>query len=64
MPRSAPDEGVSDVSAKFIHDAPAPLTWTPHRPARPQKSEGGRRFKLVAAYEPAGDPPAMPLPTS
>ena len=58
MPRSAPDEGVSDVSAKFIHDAPAPLTWTPHRPARPEKSEGGRRFKLVADYEPAGDQPA------
>ncbi|MGR4864321.1 excinuclease ABC subunit UvrB [Caulobacter sp. LARHSG274] len=57
--------GVSDVSAKFIHDAtlagaPASLTptlWTPHRPARPQKSEGGRRFKLVSDYQPAGDQP-------
>jgi len=36
---------------------PGGSTWTPHRPARPQKSEGGRRFNLVAPYEPAGDQP-------
>ena len=29
--------------------------WAPHRPARPQKSEGGKRFELVSAYQPAGD---------
>ncbi len=29
----------------------------PHRPARPAKSEGGRKFKLVSEYEPAGDQP-------
>ncbi len=33
------------------------MLWTPHRPARPEKSEGGRRFKLVSDYEPAGDQP-------
>ncbi|KQY35825.1 excinuclease ABC subunit B [Caulobacter sp. Root487D2Y] len=57
--------GVSDVSAKFIHDttldaelgAPTPALWQPHRPARPEKSEGGRKFKLVSDYEPAGDQP-------
>ncbi|MBI1407188.1 MAG: excinuclease ABC subunit UvrB [Caulobacter sp.] len=52
--------GVQDVSAAFVHDlaAPnAPALWTPHRPARPEKSEGGRRFNLVADYEPAGDQP-------
>ena len=48
--------GVSDVSARFIHDA-APVLWTPHRPARPPKAEGGRRFRLVSPYEPAGDQP-------
>jgi excinuclease ABC subunit B len=59
MPRSAPDEGVSDVSAKFIYDSEAaPALWTPHRPARPEKTEGGRRFKIVSDYEPAGDQPA------
>ncbi len=29
--------------------------FVPHRPARPPKSEGGKRFKLVSDYEPAGD---------
>lgn len=52
--------GVQDVSAQFIHDvaaANAPMLWKPHRPSRPEKSEGGRKFKLVADYEPAGDQP-------
>ncbi|MBO9557229.1 MAG: excinuclease ABC subunit UvrB [Caulobacter sp.] len=58
--------GVSDVSAKFIHDvaldaeveaASMPMLWQPHRPARPEKSEGGKKFKLVSDYQPAGDQP-------
>ena len=32
-------------------------TFTPHRPPRPDKSMGGRRFELVSEYEPAGDQP-------
>jgi excinuclease ABC subunit B len=32
-------------------------SFTPHRPARPEKSEGGKRFILVSDYEPAGDQP-------
>jgi excinuclease ABC subunit B len=31
--------------------------FVPHRPARPQKSEGGKKFKLVSEYQPAGDQP-------
>ncbi len=31
--------------------------WSPHRPARPDKSEGGRPFALVSEYEPKGDQP-------
>ena len=31
--------------------------WTPHRPARPEKSEGGVRFDLVSEYQPQGDQP-------
>ena len=59
MPRSAPTPGVSDISTAFVHDAGAvPMLWTPHRPARPEKSEGGRRFEVVSDYEPAGDQPA------
>jgi len=34
------------------------MLWTPHRPARPEKSEGGRRFQLVSDYDAAGDQPA------
>ena len=32
-------------------------TFMPHRPARPDKAEGGRRFVLKSDYEPAGDQP-------
>ena len=32
--------------------------WVPHRPARPEKSEGGIKFKIVSEYEPKGDQPA------
>ncbi|MEN9895574.1 MAG: hypothetical protein RIR97_1426, partial [Pseudomonadota bacterium] len=31
--------------------------WTPHRPARPEKSEGGIAFKMETEYQPAGDQP-------
>jgi excinuclease ABC subunit B len=31
--------------------------WLPHRPPRPEKSEGGRRFRVVSEFEPKGDQP-------
>jgi excinuclease ABC subunit B len=31
--------------------------FMPHRPARPEKSEGGKPFRLVSDYAPAGDQP-------
>ena len=31
--------------------------WTPHRPPRPDKSEGGQRFRVVSEFEPEGDQP-------
>ncbi|WP_375461286.1 excinuclease ABC subunit UvrB, partial [uncultured Enterovirga sp.] len=31
--------------------------WIPHRPSRPEKSEGGISFKIVSEYQPAGDQP-------
>ncbi|NNC60007.1 MAG: excinuclease ABC subunit UvrB [Erythrobacter sp.] len=31
--------------------------FTPHRPARPEKSMPGKKFELVSDYEPAGDQP-------
>jgi excinuclease ABC subunit B len=32
--------------------------FIPHKPSRPEKAEGGRAFKLVSEYTPAGDQPA------
>jgi len=60
--------GVSDMGqAEFILDSPEtiqikdvlklPANWEPHRPERPDKSEGGVRFRCVSEYEPAGDQP-------
>jgi len=64
MPRSKPaPPGVQDVGVPFdfdiaVQNMPQGLPmWAPHRPARPDKSEGGRRFKLVSDFEPAGDQP-------
>jgi excinuclease ABC subunit B len=31
--------------------------FVPHRPARPEKTEGGKAFRLVTDYMPAGDQP-------
>ena len=31
--------------------------WTPHRPPRPEKSEGGQRFVIKSDFEPKGDQP-------
>src|SRR4051794_35697225 len=57
-PGKLAEGGVADMSAAFDYDENTmPLLWTPHRPARPAKSEGGQRFKLVSDYEPAGDQP-------
>ena len=48
MPSSSKSQGVSE--------APAAM-FVPHRPARPQKSEGGRRFRVVSNLVPKGDQP-------
>ncbi len=32
-------------------------SFVPHRPVRPPKSDGGKKFKIVSEYEPAGDQP-------
>jgi excinuclease ABC subunit B len=33
------------------------IPWTPHRPPRPEKSEGGRTFVIASDFEPEGDQP-------
>jgi excinuclease ABC subunit B len=58
VPRG-PARGVADVSAKYVPQMTgAEMTaFVPHRPVRPEKSEGGRKFQLVSEYMPAGDQP-------
>jgi len=46
------------MSAAFDYDENTmPMLWKPHRPVRPEKSEGGIKFKLASQYQPAGDQP-------
>ncbi|MEM6913148.1 MAG: DEAD/DEAH box helicase family protein, partial [Pseudomonadota bacterium] len=50
-------QGFSEAVATY-HARLQPEAWTPHRPERPQKLEGGQRFEVVSDYQPAGDQPA------
>jgi excinuclease ABC subunit B len=51
--------GVGEAQVPFVNQMTgAEMTgFVPHRPVRPEKSEGGIRFKLVSDYQPAGDQP-------
>ncbi len=50
--------GMAESRTDFSHFTGAELTaFVPHRPARPEKTEGGRQFRLVSEYQPAGDQP-------
>ena len=40
-----------------IRRADGSAVWTPHRPPRPEKSEGGQRFVIKSDFEPKGDQP-------
>ena len=42
---------------EFRKDDGSLKVWTPHRPPRPEKSEGGVRFELKSEYQPKGDQP-------
>jgi len=42
---------------EFRKDDGSLKVWTPHRPPRPEKSEGGVEFVIKSAYEPKGDQP-------
>ena len=46
--------GFADAAATFEHNA---ALWTPHRPQRPEKSEGGRPLRISSPFEPRGDQP-------
>jgi excinuclease ABC subunit B len=42
---------------EFRAEAETGHVWTPHRPPRPEKSEGGRPFVIKSEFEPKGDQP-------
>ncbi|MFZ0605788.1 MAG: excinuclease ABC subunit UvrB, partial [Roseiarcus sp.] len=61
-PRGLTGAAVSADSLKALLDEGDPNIrnrppWVPHRPPRPDKSEGGRRFRVVSEFEPQGDQP-------
>ena len=48
---------IRDGRPEFKGDDGQIRIWTPHRPPRPEKSEGGVRFEIKSEYEPKGDQP-------
>ena len=57
VPESPAARAPSKASGKAPNGEPLE-PFTPHKPARPEKSEGGIAFKLVSEFEPKGDQPA------
>jgi len=59
MPASAVTATVEALSALIESGRPEfrDKTWLPHRPPRPEKSEGGIPFRIVSDFEPKGDQP-------
>ena len=59
MPASAVTATVEALSALIETGRPEfrDKTWVPHRPPRPEKSEGGIPLKIVSEFEPKGDQP-------
>ena len=45
------------VIRRGLEEPDTSAAFTPHKPQRPAKSMGGRKFELVSEYQPAGDQP-------
>jgi excinuclease ABC subunit B len=45
------------VIRRGLQEPDTSAAFTPHKPQRPEKAMGGRPFKLVSEYQPAGDQP-------
>ena len=55
----APQPMITEHPIVRSFDNPGALpVYVPHRPERPEKSEGGIAFRIVAEFEPKGDQPA------
>ncbi len=48
---------IRDGRPEFRGGSDSRKLWTPHRPPRPEKSEGGVSFVLQSQYQPKGDQP-------
>ena len=48
---------IRDGRPEFRKDDGSLRVWTPHRPPRPEKTEGGVRFEIKSDYQPKGDQP-------
>src|SRR5215204_2786243 len=51
------DALIRDGRPEFKGEGGGVKIWTPHRPPRPEKSEGGVPFVIKSEYEPKGDQP-------
>src|SRR6185437_13346305 len=51
------DKLLREGRPEFRQDDGASRIWVPHRPERPEKSEGGRRFVIRSDFDPKGDQP-------
>src|SRR3546814_709935 len=51
------DEAMSIQIRTSLSEPETSPMFMPHRPERPPKSEGGKKFKLVSDYQPSGDQP-------
>jgi excinuclease ABC subunit B len=54
---TAPDSAAALVAAHPLVTGAAIPLFTPHRPTRPEKSDGGVPFVITSQYEPCGDQP-------
>ncbi len=51
------DRLLREGRAEFREHDGANKIWTPHRPPRPEKSEGGRQLVIKSDFDPKGDQP-------
>jgi excinuclease ABC subunit B len=51
------DRLLREGRAEFAEQDGTGKIWVPHRPPRPEKSEGGQRFVIQSEFEPKGDQP-------
>ena len=51
------DQLLREGRKEFRNEAESGKVWMPHRPPRPEKSEGGKRLVIQSEFEPKGDQP-------